>query len=195
MCGTAVNQRVLLVVGLLLFFTVTSQVLAGTTGEDARRINIGSRLFPNIVSVDMALGTKRSPKTHALHLGFVYQAYSATLRKQLALLAHRLKTIHKIPVIIEAIPLQRLTGSENVPFVSAVFIAEKLSDEDLETLLRFTSKHHLVTFSPFEGDVQRGVVAGLYISSRILPYINTRAAKEAGIVFHPMFLKLARRYE
>ncbi len=195
-CDLVINKRKrTLLVGLLLFLVVVSQAKAGTTAEEERRMGIGSKLFPSIVSVDMGLKTKLSPKTHALHLAFVYRQRPATLGKHLALLRHRLKTVRKIPVVMETIPLQRLTDQGEVPFVSAVFIADKLSDEDLTALLKITAKRHLVTFSPFEGDVQRGVVAGLYISSRILPYINIHAAKTAGVVFHPMFLKLARHYE
>ncbi len=161
-------------------------------------MSIGSKLFPNIVSVDLDLKSRISPKEEKLVLAFVYLEEGEMARKYAARLQQRLKTIRKIPVSIRALPLSRLLHPPTVEssvHPSAIFVADKLTDTDVRQLLAFSESHHLVTFSPFVGDVQRGVMAGLYIGSRILPLINLTTMKRVGIRFHPMFLKLARHHE
>ena len=45
------------------------------------------------------------------------------------------------------------------------------------------------------GDVERGVLGGIKVESRVLPYVNAMAMKESKINLKPFFMKVAKTYE
>ena len=57
------------------------------------------------------------------------------------------------------------------------------------------SKNHIIVFSPFEGDVERGVQCGIAVQARVRPFLNMKSLKSAGVSLKPFFLKVAKKYE
>ncbi len=50
----------------------------------------------------------------------------------------------------------------------------------------------MILYSPFEGDVERGVTAGLSIEAKVLPFVNQRTLEASGVELKPFFLKVAK---
>lgn len=166
------------------------------TQEIDRRVSIALNLFPNIVSVDTQIA-KKLGGDHAIQVFFVFNTKKDVAQRLLKRFRKRVKTIRKTPVVSMPISLTDLLEKkkQRKRIISAIFITEHLPDAALNTLLAIAIKHHALLFSPFEGDVKRGVTAGVYIGSKILPYINSSNVKKSGLQFHPLFLRLARKYE
>ncbi len=67
--------------------------------------------------------------------------------------------------------------------------------EQLQTLTAFANAQRLVVFSPFEGDVERGVQSGIAVEARVRPYVNTKALRAAEVRLKSFFMKVAKAYE
>ena len=80
------------------------------------------------------------------------------------------------------------------PF-TAVFLAQALDDREMQRLLTFVRTHHVLSFSPLAGDIERGVLGGIAVSDRILPEINLQSLIDHGIYLRPFFLKVSAHYE
>jgi len=164
--------------------------------EASRRIVIGLNLFPNIISVDLNL-KKKLYKNNALHICFVSKDSLASSQQSQRIFTNKVKTIRKAAVQSYAFVLDDFihkVETDELP-INAVFITERLSAIELSMLRALTAQQHALLFSPFDGDVARGVTAGVFIGSKILPYLNMQSVRESDIEFHPLFLKLARKYE
>jgi hypothetical protein len=70
-----------------------------------------------------------------------------------------------------------------------------LNAEKLQTLTAFANERHMVVFSPFEGDVERGVQSGIAIEARVRPYLNTNALRAAQVRLKSFFMKVAKVHE
>jgi hypothetical protein len=70
-----------------------------------------------------------------------------------------------------------------------------VSDAQLGEMLAEAKRNHLIVFSPFAGDVERGAMAGLSVGSQIKPYFNVRSLREAKIDINPMLLRMSKQYE
>jgi len=80
------------------------------------------------------------------------------------------------------------------PF-TAVFLAQALDDREMKRLLTFARTHHVLSFSPLAGDIERGVLGGIAVSDRILPEVNLQSLIDHGIDLRPFFLKVSAHYE
>jgi hypothetical protein len=162
--------------------------------ETDRRIAIGLNLFPNILSVDRGIAAKQHDEK--LQSYFVYQRHKATVDALVATFVKKIKTIKKIPVIAQSMTLEQFVAQKDTKTpIAGLFIAERLDDAMLRKLLTLCKQRHILTFSPFAGDVERGVSTGVFVGSKIRPFVNMAVVKELNIQFHPLFLKFAYHYE
>jgi len=74
-------------------------------------------------------------------------------------------------------------------------VADLLGEELLRRVVQFGTDRKVISFSPFEGDVERGVLCGLSVEAKLSPFINTRTLKASGINMSPMVLKVAKTHE
>src|SRR5262249_46453671 len=77
---------------------------------------------------------------------------------------------------------------------AGVFLASAQNPGDLAQLIRWSTDAHVVLYSPFEGDVEHGVAAGLAVEGKVQPYLNTGALQAAGVEIKPFYLKVAKTY-
>jgi len=180
------------ILALLVILLVASS--AGATRQDeARRVQIGLRFFPNVLSVDMDLPGKQTAAGKARVLLLYREApgeaerLAETLRKEVTLVA-------KIPleVVVSADPAGAF-AAENRP--CGIFLTEFFPGAEFQQVLRLAIANHVILFSPFEEDPERGATAGLDIGSKIRPSLNTATLGRAGIRIHPMFLRLAKIHD
>jgi len=161
--------------------------------QHERRVMTGLNLFPNIVSVDLDVLDKRS-KDGFLLLLISYKYDQGDAKRLAEALRQKVKTIKQTEIKVKVTrDLEKFSHDQGGP--AGIFLTEHLSDEQFEKILKFAIEHHVLVFSPFAGDVERGATAGLSISSRIQPYYNAETLMKSKIRFHHLFLKVAKSYE
>ena len=155
-----------------------------------RRAWAGLDLFPSFLAADADIAEKKR-SDGALHLLLVYQNRQDLAENMRAHLK-QVTEIHDIPIRIGITGIDEL--SEKVePSLAGIFLVER-AGEKLETVIRLGREHRAVVFSPFAGDVERGVSSGMVISDRTLPYVNVEAMRLSGIHIKPFFLRIAEQY-
>ncbi len=187
------NLRLVFIV-LATFFCYVSSA----DENDTRRVNIGLRLFRTLLASDQLLHKKINSE-QKLNLLIVYHRdhLSADHYRQMLLNAGRAKQKGKIrgfPVqvsIVAADQLEQLKHND----IAGIFIVEKLPELKLQLLIGFAVVKQVIVYSPFEGDVQAGVAAGLDVGVRVRPFINLSAMKDANIRIKDLFLKVSKTYE
>ena len=78
---------------------------------------------------------------------------------------------------------------------AAVFLSDLLSDDLLAAVMKVADERHVLVFSPFAGDVERGATVGIAISSRIQPYFNVPVLMQSHININEKLLSISQRYE
>ena len=156
-----------------------------------RRLDFGINLFPNVVSVDLDVASKQS-KTGQIILAIVYEHDGKLAEKLAGELAGKVKSIRKLPVSVVVLSAADL-GSRGK--LGGVFIAEPLDSSAFDAVMAYGISEHAVVFSPYAHDVDRGVMTGFVVASKILPSVSEKNLEAAGIRLHPLFLKLAKRHE
>lgn len=177
---------------LLLFICVAlwSPILYADE-QERMRTQVGLKLFPTLLAADQAITSKQTSDGKLLLL-LVYRDRKAPAVK-LAEQLGKIETIRDIPVLTKAVSLSAL---KELPMdeVAGLFLAEKLNGE-IDSVISLSKSYGLIFFSPFSGDVERGVLGGIYISDRILPYINGPALQASKINLKAFYLKVAKQYE
>ena len=169
---------------LLLCFTLA---IAGTLWEEERqRLTIGMRLFPAVLAADLNLSQRRDADGQLQVLILHDGQHEAAAQVQRALQA--LASVQQHPLEVQIVTLEQLSEYPQRP-IAAIFVAAPIAQRGLYP--RLLSDYSTLTFSPFDGDVERGAVAGIRITDRILPLVNLEQAEQAAIAFKPFFLRVA----
>jgi len=162
------------------------------------RINIGLKLFRAILAADLQIKTKTN-NDNELPLLIVYKNNSVTGQKfaenlmQLGKKNTRAK-IKNIPIKVTYISYHTFpVGQHEQP--AGIFLVDKMSMQELAPITSYAIKNKIITYSPFEGDVQKNITAGLAIGARVRPIINMKTLKESDIQIKSFFLKVAKKYE
>ena len=174
---------------LLVIAPLSGNPVAGE--QEERRIQVGIKLFPSLLAADRDIAAKREGDA-PLRLLLVYRDRREVAERA----AERMRDVEKvrdIPIIVEVVPLDALEERGAAPF-AGLFITQRLG-EGLDEVIALGRDRQVVLFSPFEQDVERGVMGGVLVSDRILPQVNVRAMQEAGIRLKSFFLRIADRYE
>lgn len=159
--------------------------------QDERRITVGLRLFPALVAANTELDS-RVDSAGRITILLLYRENSY----QAGTFAERLGELESIGghrFRVEAAPIGKLEDYRASP-PAGVFLAEWMP-EALPQIVAFGIDTGTVVFSPFRSDVANGVLGGLYVSDRILPYINMVTLRASGLRIKPFFLEVAKRYE
>lgn len=161
--------------------------------DEARRVQIGLRFFPNVLSVDMDLAGKQTAAGKARVL-LLYREAAGGAERLAETLRKEVTSVAKIPfeVTIANDPAAAFAG-ESRP--CGIFLTEYFTGAEFQQILRLAIANHVILFSPFEEDLERGATAGLDISSKIRPSLNTDTLSKSGIRIHPMFLRLAKIHD
>jgi hypothetical protein len=184
--GTAI-----LSMGMVVQAVVPSH--AAGTQEEERRIRSGLRLFRTLLAADEDIAAKHEANGEYVVV-LVYtsdrraaQAYASELQAMGGgtLLERKVKVEISADPDLAAFRERRLAG---------VYMVQPVFSNELQRLIRFSSETSTILYSPFSGDVDRGVSAGLVIETRVLPYLNTQSLAAAKIRLKPFFLKVAKHY-
>ena len=78
---------------------------------------------------------------------------------------------------------------------AGIFVLEPLSTTKINAIVKYGKAHQIITFSPFSGDVEKGILGGLAVETRVRPYINAKTLQDSQLRLRSFFLKVAKTYE
>jgi len=162
----------------------------GLWEDDRQRLNIGLKLFPACLAADQGLADKRDERGRLLVL--TLHGDSPRAADTVASDLRGVGEVQGYPLEVAVVPADRLADYRDRK-VAAMFLATP--GMALASIVAEARGHRALVFSPFPGDVERGAVAGIQVTDRILPYVNLRQAERAQIRFKPFFLRVAASYE
>lgn len=191
MTGTGQHNRRGAIIGLAAVWLLLIGTVGGAHADaaDERMVNVGLKIFPAVIAASDKLTTL--PVDEHVKVSIVY-LHDKPLAGQLVERLQHIGSLRGYRIDAEAIAVDRLPSLQRPPF--ALFIAERMGD-NLDTVLDYARQHNAISFSPFRGDVERGVLAGIVVSDRILPYINLRTLSGLQHNLRPFFMKVAETYE
>ena len=182
---------------ILILLLTTSATFAADEAQE-RRIRSGLRLFGALLAADEDIATKTSSdgKLNILIIYATDQKLAETFAKELEQLGRGKKqgTIRNMPIEVHISNDLSLTSFQKQP-PAGIFLLETLQDDELKNVVQFGITNHVIVYSPIEGDVNRGVLGGLAIETRVRPYINVKTLRESKIQIKAFFLKVAKHYE
>lgn len=176
---------------VLLFLMALFSVAAHADSADEIRLMVGSRLFPSMLAADMDLAGKVA-SDNTLRTLVVYRVDRHSARRAADELA-QIPSVRSIPLTVVIVSIDDLPTYKDRA-VAGIFIAERL-DERLVEVISFARKQHIITFSPFQGDVEAGVVGGILVRDRILPFINKSALRDSTLSLRSFYFTIAETYE
>ncbi len=160
---------------------------------DRRRVEISLSIFPRIVAVDEQFRQKLDLRGR-VDILLVYDADEVGARQLATRLEQQNRSLGGVELVARVGRVgEGLVADTGVP--SAVFVAERLTGTQLARLMRDAERERRMVFSPFPGDVERGVTVGLSVTNRVKPYFNMAALARAEVKINPLLLKMSKRYE
>ena len=175
---------------VLFLFLVLNNPLHASEREELRAW-AGINLFVSFLVANQDISTKKNIDGK-LTLILVYndnEKLSEEMRRHL----EKVRSIRGTPIEIITTNYDSINSFGDTP-IAGIFLTQPL-EEDIRSLIQFGIEKRVIVFSPFEGDVEIGVPAGIVVSSIILPYINLNTIKESKINIKENFLEIAETYE
>ena len=179
-----------IVLMLWLFLATFVPAVADTFTE--RRIIVGQKLFRTMLVSNLNYKNNIS-SDGSIYVDLLYQYDNEQAKKLASGLTSELTAINGVPVIVRSLSLKQYFNSQQVPSIGA-FITEKIDKNSLQQIIIKGQINQHILFSPFEGDVEKGVMAGLSVESRVRPYVNISALKQSNIEMKPFFIKVSKLY-
>lgn len=185
----------MLVVGLLLYsadviFAVSHSAIADN--YERYRAEVGIKLFRTLLSANLDL--VNTADLDRLVIIVLFDQDENTAESYRNVLAESLATLHDRPVTIQTESIATWQAASQAS-VAAIFISEELTTQQRQALIDTSIQRRLMLFSPFEGDVEAGVLAGLSVQATIRPLLNMQTLKLGSFHIKPFYLKVAKHYE
>jgi hypothetical protein len=186
------SARAIAAVVVVLAFFLHLPLLAAD--YDEQRARTGVRLFRSLLAADLGLDQKVRPDGTILVLFFgsdgarvreLVELFNGDAEGQSGLQGH--------PVTVET-TLDPTFAQYQDPPPAGVFLTTDPGGDGLQKIVRFGIDHGVVVYSPFEGHVERGVLAGLSIEAQVRPYLNSATLEASDISLKSFFLKVTKLY-
>jgi hypothetical protein len=153
------------------------------------RLQIGIGILPAIIAANQRLA---NDDAQSLSIYLVYQN-NRHRAEQLRPALEKIGKIRRHELEIESLSMTDLLQGDPAP-TSAIFLVEPVGRE-LDELLAFTERKRVLLFSPFVGDVERGIATGFRVTDKVLPMVNMTALKQSNIQLKAFFLRVAVKHE
>jgi hypothetical protein len=185
---------------LKAFFALTIVLVsvcgAGTSLADSyedRRLRTGAKLFRALLAAD--LGLQQRVGADGLLQVLVVTDDPDTASEVAKLIEGRgdsnASMIQGIPLAIE---FSSRLDARNAP-LGGVFIASNVDTRNVAQIAQWGIEQATIVYSPYEGHVEQGVLAGLSVEARVRPFLNRRTLEASGIRLKPFFLQVSRIHE
>jgi hypothetical protein len=186
--------RKLLFVLVLLATIVYAATPSVSDDFTERRITAGAKIFRALLAADVDIGRKTGADG-ALRLCLLYIDDTGNAEIAAATLVKRDDPgIRKLKVRLDKLSFAQCLADDKQRF-AGIFVTQRLDAGQIQALTAYANAWHLVVFSPFEGDVERGVQSGLAVEARVRPYLNINALGAAQVRLKSFFMKVAKAYE
>jgi hypothetical protein len=156
------------------------------------RVEIGVNLLPSVIAANTRWSLEKEDEKHSIKIFIVYDENRKVARDALSKL-NRIKRIRGHLVEKQIISMREIfsgTSDKN----SVLFIVEPLL-EYTKKAIEFSRINQFILFSPFYGDVEKGVMTGFEVTNKVLPAVNINALKDANIRLKAFFLRIAVSYD
>jgi hypothetical protein len=187
---SAVKTSVHTAAALLLWLVSFASPSALAQEAIPPRLQIGINLLPAVIAANK--GLTNMPADRKVSIYIVYLANNH-IAEQLRRSIGRIGLIKKHKLDTRAISIDELLTLEIEP-MSTIFIAEPMK-ERLDELVEFSHTRRLLLFSPFKGDVGKGVATGFQVTDRVRPLVNLESLKKSKIQLKAFFLRIAVKHE
>jgi hypothetical protein len=165
---------------------------------DDRRARIGLRLFRTALAADIDLAGKLATDGK-LRLLIVHadqperaQAFAAELAQTGQ--GQQTGQIRNWPFTVEVTnTLAPAALAARKP--AGIYIVQDLPPAALADVVAYGIREHVIVYSAIEGHVEKGVLGGLDVGVRVLPYINNTTLRASDVHLKELFLKVAKRHE
>lgn len=159
--------------------------------EYDRRLTVGAKIFRHLLPGDDKLA-ESAREDGAFRIWIISRNNLPEANKAKELLA---ATTGKNSPSIEAsvVLLAELENEARLPH--GAFLAEALPTEELRKVIAFANANGVMLFSPFQGDVEAGVATGFVVEAKVVPFLNLKALREAGLTLRPLYLKISKLHE
>ncbi len=184
----SISWRIAIVLAFILLAAL-NPAPAGAQDALSPRLQIGIGILPAVIAANKLLNSE-SPQPIKIYLAYKDNRH---LAERLKPGLEKIEGIKQRKLEIESITLADLLGSDPAP-ASAIFITEEL-DGELDSIIEFANRQKILLFSPFKGDVERGVAAGFRVTDKVLPMVNMTALKQSNIQLKAFFLRVAVKHE
>lgn len=186
------NRLAVVLVLAALLAAVPGRLSCDETQE--RRSSAGARLFWALLAADLDLANKTCADGSLLVVVFYTTDREEADRVTAILGSHdENRTIRTLPVRIEATDDPGFSAYKKDP-PAGIFLAQAPSTRDLRAVIRYGIQHRVIVYSPFEGHVEQGVLAGLSVGARVQPYVNRDTLDASHIHLKGFFLKVTKVY-
>lgn len=180
------------VAAVALSLTVSAAPVLRSDEMADRRADVGARVFRALLAADLDLPKKTVAGNQILIVFF----YTGDSRRAVELAAGFVGggDVRGLTVVTEVTndaTFAKYTG--RMP--AGVFLADAAPRATVQSLVRFGIDRHVIVYSPFEGDVESGILGGLSIEAQVRPYLNRATLESSHITLKEFFLKVAKVYQ
>jgi len=173
---------------LILLLLCLISISSNAGERELRRIMVGVKIFPAVIAADSRLAEKKDKQGY-LPLYILYED-KAKLAQDLAKRLTQIKKIKNHPIRVEVLTFDDFING-NTPSEIAVFLAQSPNGK-LQKILDRSISSSILLFSPFKGDVEKGIHSGFVVSDRILPYVNLKTLQQSRIKLKAFFLRVSK---
>ncbi|MEE2732450.1 MAG: hypothetical protein VYA55_16640 [Pseudomonadota bacterium] len=157
-----------------------------------RRAEVGLKLFRTFVNADLQINSKIQDQQLLVIL--TYANDETVARDHQQKLQETFTTVNGVPVVVRAANIQQILQQTN-PEPAALFISQPLNEDERKVLVNYSIEHRVIIFSPYEGDVEEGILAGISVQATVRPLINMKTLERGKFQIKAFYLKVAKHYE
>ena len=185
------GNRNIVIKSFILFLLCVLSVSAYASEKEMRRIMVGLKLFPAVVAADYLIAEKKDNQGY-LPL-YILHEDKPKLAKELAQRLAQIKQVKKISIKVKVLTFDEFINGK-IPSSTAVFLAQPPNSKT-QQIIDLAISSSILLFSPFKGDVEKGIHSGFIVSDRILPYVNLTTLRQSRIKLKAFFLRVSKHYE
>ena len=184
-------------IAMAMLFLVLHAIAGGlgyADEEEKRRVEISLSIFPRIVAVDNHFRSKLDGNDK-VQLFFLYESNEDRAKELVDRLKLDNRSIGGKSVTAVTLSVSSVVQDLNKQIPTAIFLSERLSDNELIKVMKYAEEKNRLVFSPFSGDVERGVTVGISVTSRVKPYFNLPVLHRSNVAINALLMKMSKRYE
>ena len=158
-----------------------------------RRVTISASLFPRIISVDENISDKYDASGN-VRVGLIYSSEKSKAENIAKLMTRKIKKIKGHSIVFEYIDINDIDTLKDKK-LTGLFFVEQITHQQLKFIHKISTSKSIIYFSPFEGDIERGAMASIFVGSKIRPYFNLKSLRDAKITLKAALIKVSKTYE